>query len=160
MNTTTLIALQPEGRVKEEMQSLRRLLLAFAEQRATVEEMIEARRVCGLPEYPPITQAFAEMRAMYGHHVDGVDVDVFMADVRGDDLESLQNALDAAHEECNTLRADLAAALTQLAAERQKTADLAAIVRDAGRQISRLLDICDALERRALDQVQEQDNGA
>jgi ABC-type transporter Mla subunit MlaD len=85
MNTTTLIALQPEGRVKEEM-------------------------------------------------------------------VTLQRALDAAHEECNTLRADLAAALTQLTAERQKSADLAAIVRDAGRQISRLLDICDALERRMLDQ--------
>jgi hypothetical protein len=77
-----------------------------------------------------------------------------------EELESLQRALDAAHEECVTLRTDLAAALTQLTAERQKSADLAAIVRDAGRQISRLLDICDALERRMLDQVQEQDNGA
>jgi hypothetical protein len=65
-----------------------------------------------------------------------------------EELESLQRALDAAHEECVTLRTDLAAALTQLTAERQKSADLAAIVRDAGRQISRLLDICDALEQR------------
>jgi hypothetical protein len=75
-------------RLRVERDELRAVLMPYADQSgSSVENFLRARQLCGLPDFPPITETMAELRAAYGHYFDGVDVDAFMKEVRGDDDE-------------------------------------------------------------------------
>lgn len=84
----------------DELAQLRAALLPFAEQRAGVDDLLTARRVLGLPDFPPVNQAMAELRETVGGAFDGVDADAYVREMR-EDAE-----LAAAHAEIERLTAE------------------------------------------------------
>ena len=58
----------------------RAALLPFAEQRATLADLLSARSLLGLPDFPPATEAIKSLADQVGAHFDGSDP----ADVPGE----------------------------------------------------------------------------
>lgn len=80
----------------DRISALEAALRPFAEQEySSPDALLTARRLLGLPEFPPIGEAFAQLREIVGLHFDGVDPVAFVAQLRGDDEGAIVSAARA-----------------------------------------------------------------
>jgi len=71
-------------------EALEAALRPYAEQQSDIDNLLAARRLLGLPDFPPLDETLAALREAVGPHFDGVDPVAFVAELRGDDDEAAE----------------------------------------------------------------------
>lgn len=70
----------------DRIEALEAALRPFAEQcYSDMDNLLVARKLLGMPDFPPLSETLARLRELVGSHFDGVDPVAYVAELRGDD---------------------------------------------------------------------------